>query len=478
MTESPHAALETAFDRTREELGIPTRFPREVLAEAEGATRRRAETGEGREDRTALPFLTIDPPGSRDLDQALFIERDDAGYRVWYAIADVGFFVDRGSLLEEEAWRRGLTAYAPDERHPLYPEALSQGAASLLPGQRCPSVLFRLELDAEGRLSGGGVERALVESRAQLTYEEAQAGADRGGDGGAEGAETLPLLAEVGRLREEREAERGGVSLRLRSQRVQAHAARRLGYQVVYEEPLPAEGWNAQISLLAGHAAALRMLEAGVGLLRTLAPGTREDLDRFRVAARALGFSWPEGLSYPDFLRAVDPAHSHAEALLWQARRVMRGADYVAFRGEAPRHREHSALAMPYAHCTAPLRRLADRYVLDLLLTLSAGGRPTEAEWETLAALPKAMETAAQRTAKLERRVVDLAEAWSLRKRVGERFTAVVLAGGSEQVEVQIEEPPVRAKGASAKPLETGARVEVRLSGVDLEHGTLELAVV
>ncbi|HEV3052212.1 MAG TPA: ribonuclease catalytic domain-containing protein, partial [Longimicrobium sp.] len=164
-------AVERALDAAREELGIRCGFPAEVLAEAEAAAKRVATAGADREDRRDLPLVTIDPPGSRDLDQALYIRQEsDGGFRLFYAIADVGFFVDRGGGLEAEAWKRGLTVYGPDRKEPLYPPVLSQGAGSLLPAEDRPAILFEFGVDGAGELRSTHVRRALVRSRAQLTY--------------------------------------------------------------------------------------------------------------------------------------------------------------------------------------------------------------------------------------------------------------------------------------------------------------------
>src|SRR5829696_6401600 len=101
-------AVERALDAARTELGIRCGFPPEVQAEADAAARRVATADGGREDRRDLPLVTVDPPGSRDLDQALFIRaQPGGGFTLFYAIADVGFFVDRGGALEAEAWLRG-----------------------------------------------------------------------------------------------------------------------------------------------------------------------------------------------------------------------------------------------------------------------------------------------------------------------------------------------------------------------------------
>lgn len=472
--------IEAGFRELREELGIRHGFPDAVLREAQAAAQRGPEAwgGPGRDLRD-LPWVTIDPPGSRDLDQALCIEEREAGFRVWYAIADVAAFVERGSAVEEEAWLRGLTFYAPDHREPLYPPVLSQGAASLLPDGDRPAVVFCLELDASGALISAAVERARVRSRAQLTYAEVLRQVTEGGlFDGEPFAPTLTLLRTVGELRRERERERGGVSLPIRDLHVQQRSALRLGYELVYEDPNAAEEWNAQISLLAGHAAALRMLRAGRGLLRVTAPAGEGEIERFRVAALTLGFDWPEGTTYADFIHGLDPAHPHIEPVVWQARRLMRGADYVAFDGEPPENPRHSALAMPYAHCTAPLRRLADRYVLELLVALESGGR---GEMEPLRELPPVMDEAERRTSRLERRVVDIAEAWALRERVGEVLDAVVLDVRSEWVEAQLPEPPVRARVAlrdGAPPLEPGGRIRVRVEEAVPEEGRVELGMV
>ena len=477
---SDRASIEEAFQRIRAELEIRGEFPAEVVRAAEEsvAGARWAEEGD-RVDEEGVPFVTIDPAGSRDLDQALHIERRGDGFRVRYAIADVACFVPRGGEVEKEAWLRGLTYYSPDRRDPLYPAAISQEAGSLLPDVVRPAVLSTLELDARGELVSTTVRRARVRSRAQLAYPEALEHIE-GGERfeGEPFSESLLLLREVGELRLALERERGGVSLPIVDQHVSQRTALRLGYELVYEEPSLAEEWNAQISLLAGHAAAERMLAGGVGLLRTAPPPGRNDVSKLRIAAAALGLDWPEGTSYAEFMYGLPTEHPLLPIVVWQARHLMRGADYVSFDGEPPEHREHAALAMVYAHATAPLRRLGDRYVLDLLVQLESGGAPSPAERETLALLPKVMDEAERRTGQLERRVVDVAEAWELRDRVGALLPAVVLDVHREWVEVQVAEPPVRTRVPRAGldgEIALGAGVQVRVAEVSVEEGKVEL---
>jgi len=261
------------LDALRSELEVPGEFSAQSLAEAQaGAQHPRLPAL----DRTDLPMVTIDPPGSRDLDQAVHLERTASGFRVSYAIADVAAFVTPGGALDRELVSRGVTLYAPDARVPLHPPVLGEDAASLLPDQLRPALLWSLDLDASGELVGTDVRRALVRSTARLDYAGVQAALDAG-----RGGELLELLREVGRLREQRAADRGAVDLGTPTQEVALDDRGRPC--LTWRAPLPVEGWNAQISLLTGMAAARLMLGAGVGLLRTLPP-----MDEQAVAAQAL----------------------------------------------------------------------------------------------------------------------------------------------------------------------------------------------
>ncbi|OWY62445.1 ribonuclease II, partial [cyanobacterium TDX16] len=141
--------VRTGLRRIREELDVPGPHPPEAVAEAEQAAR--SWTRDGREDRTEIPFVTIDPPESRDLDQAVHLSRRrGGGYRVHYAIADLGAFVQPGGALDQAVHQRGVTFYSPDERANLHPPVLGEGAASLLPDEDRPAVLWTIDLDADG----------------------------------------------------------------------------------------------------------------------------------------------------------------------------------------------------------------------------------------------------------------------------------------------------------------------------------------
>jgi VacB/RNase II family 3'-5' exoribonuclease len=445
------------WQELRSELGLPVAFPSDALAEAEAAA---AAPRLPELDRTDLPLVTIDPEGSRDLDQAVAIEhRARGGYRVHYAIADVAAFVQPGGALDAEAHRRGVTVYAPDRNVPLHPDVLGTGAASLLADQIRPGLLWTLDLDADGELVATDVRRAQVRSRRQLSYPEVQGLLDTSG-----AEDSLTLLREVGRLRQARAAARGAVHLSTPEQQVVDGPDGRP--RLVFRAQLPAEGWNAEISLLTGVAAARLMLAAGVGLLRTLPPPDPREVESVRRSALALGLPWPERARYAEVISALDPERPEAAAVLTFAARLLRGAAYTAFDGAPPEQPVHSAVAAPYAHCTAPLRRLADRHVGEVCLALAAGREVPEWARAALPALPAEMAGAGRRAQAVERAVVDLAEAVVLAPRVGEAVDAVVVESGDTLGVVQIRDPAVRAR-CEGGGLPLGHHLRVRLAAVD-----------
>jgi exoribonuclease R len=450
------------FAAIRDELGVVEDFPADVLAEA------RRAAGAPRlpdEDGTGLPLVTLDPPGSRDLDQAVHLAARGDGFRVSYAIADVGAFVTPGGALDAEARRRGQTIYSPDRRTPLHPPVLGEGAASLLADQERPAVLWTIDLDAAGEVTAVDVRRARVRSRAQLDYASVQARADAGTL-----PEPLALLPRVGRLLEQQAAGRGAIELGTPEQEVTAGPDG--GWTLVLRGDLPVEGWNAQISLLTGRCAARLMLDGGVGLLRTLPPAPAADVDRLRTVARALGVPWPDGAAPGAVVGALDPAVPRDAAFLQEAARLLRGAGYTPFDGTPPAEPGHAGIGAPYAHVTAPLRRLVDRFGSEVCLALAAGRAPDDGIRAALPSLPAAMNASDRRARDVERAVVDATEAWLLRDRVGEVFPAVVVDAGDDTATVVLDGLAVRGRcdGAALAP---GSRVDVVLTEADVPSRTV-----
>ncbi|HMM49222.1 MAG TPA: RNB domain-containing ribonuclease [Miltoncostaeaceae bacterium] len=443
-------------------------FPAPVAAAAVTAARRgpRADLG-GRADHRDMPFVSIDPAGARDLDQALHLSRAGDGFTVRYAIADVAAFVHPGDAVDREACARGETLYGADGNLPLHPPALSEGAASLLEGQDRPAILWTLTIDCDGELHDVALERTLVRNRVQLSYEQAQ---ERivAGEAAGEGQEGgLGLLPDIGECLLAAEARRGGVSLPQSEQVVRVRDGR---WSLAFRRLLAVERWNAQLSLLCGMAAARLMVAGGIGVLRTLPAPAPEAIARLRRTARALGVVWPAETTYPQMVHTLDPSRPAHAAMVAAASHLLRGSGYTAFLDGAPAQAEHAGLATHYAHVTAPLRRLVDRHGLEVCLAL-VGRRPVP-EWvrARLEELPQLMRASGRRAGAYESAVINLVEAAVLEPHVGERFRGVVVdrdARRPHRGEAVIAEPAVSARVDGDDDLPLGSEQELLLSEAD-----------
>jgi len=446
------------LDAIRTELEVPGPFPPEVLSAADrSASAPRLPD----HDATDLPLVTIDPPGSRDLDQAVAIEPGaDGGWRVRYAIADVAAWVAPGDPVDVEARRRTQTYYAPDVRTPLHPPVLGEAAASLLPDGPRPAALWTIDVAPDGTTTAVDLRRAMVRSRAQLTYAQVQADLDAGRAPvaiAAFGALGEALLADARR--------RDAIELGLPEQEVERGPDG--AWSVSYRADLAVERWNAQVSLLTGRAAASLMTEAGIGLLRTLPQPDPQTFPRLQRAAANLGVDWPDGAHPGDVLAALDTSTPCHAAFADLAAELLRGAAYTAFDGARPADPGHAGVGAPYAHVTAPLRRLADRFATEVCLATVAGSDIPAWAREALPTLPPVMVEGDKRARQLDRAVVDATESLVLAGRVGEVFAASVVETGDRFGTVVLDDPAVRGR-CDTRDLPLGAEIHVRCTEADV----------
>jgi len=456
------AQLEPRFAEIRAQEGIHEERSAGVVAElAHGGHDAEPAHIEGeRADLTGLPFVTIDPEGSTDLDQALLIVADGDGWRVRYAIADVAAHVTPGGAIDTEAWARVETTYCPDTRIGLHAPEMSEGYASLLQGQRTKAVVWDLGVDAEGELQTIDVRRAWVRSARQYSYEQLTTAPPQ------DAAELLANLKSLGDARRSALARAGAVSLPKPSQEVV-----RKGDQLTLEfrAGRPIEDDNAQVSLLTGSAAARLMLEAGVGVLRTMPPASEASLQRLRLQAAALGVDWAPDESYAHVLTTLDVESPRGAAFLTAAVSLFRGAAWqpfdVAAGVPAPDPVTHGALAAPYAHVTAPLRRLVDRYGTEVCLAHVAGRKVPEWAATALPGLGTAMEVGVKRGNRIDKACVDAVESAVLAPHVGEMFEGV----GLDSNTVQLSAPAVVARCSGT--VTVGRRQRVTLVSADAATG-------
>ncbi|MBC6794214.1 RNB domain-containing ribonuclease [Corynebacterium sp. LK28] len=455
-------AAELNFRTIAEEFELPEHFPEDVHAEALHATDRYADQ---RRDLLDVPFVTIDPAGSMDLDQAVNIQDADgaggvgaaggagggadpaggaARWRVRYAIADVAAFVDPAGALMAESLQRGQTMYLPDEPTRLHPAELSEGSASLLPDQTRPAVVWDILLHADGEVAECTVYRALIRSVKRFDYTEVEADMKRGTLHPA-----IAQLPEVGRARQSSDLRRKAINLRLPSisvERTESDDGTER-YVLDIDERLEMNDFNSELSLLAGMCAGEMMVRAGVGILRTLPPAGDKEIAAFDNGARALGFD-RSGRSIGELLADIDASTPRGMALMRDAQTLLRGAGYQHFGlvGEDADAEPsiHAGIGGHYAHVTAPLRRLVDRFATEVCLAI-ANSQPIP-EWVTanVDQVLSTMKSSGQTASAVDRACLNLTEAVVLQPWVGQNFNATVLhSDGADKAKILVEQPPI-----------------------------------
>ena len=454
----PTNALGRGLEAIRRQFQVPDGFPPAVLEAAEQAA---ARIPSQHADRTDIPFVTLDPASSTDLDQAFWIEQSGSDLLLHYAIADVGWFVDDGGPIDIEAWTRGTTYYLPDGKAGLYPPVLSEGAASLLPDGPRPAIIFTVRVGPDGNVKLDGAERALVQSRAKLAY-------DLVSD-----EELPPGFAELAKRIEGAEARRGAARVDPPEQEVVANGDGR--YRLLFRPMAKAEQRNAALSLATNLAIADALLAHHTGLFRIMGEPDKRSIKRLRHTAKALGLDWPKPMSLDELERSLDPADPKHASFMLAIRRAGAPAGYTPYRdGVVP---WHSAMAATYVHATAPLRRLADRYVVEGVLAIANGRAVPEEVVEAFPKLPEIMDRADARSNQIERAAIDLAETVVLHGREGKTFEAVVTDLDERRARIQLCKLPVIARVA-ANGAETGDRVEVRLVSADPDRRELRFEQV
>lgn len=454
----PTHALARGLDAIRTQYKVPPAFPDAVLAAAAEAAKRQASE---HVDRTDMNFVTLDPASSTDLDQAFAIERAGDDLLLHYAIADVAWFVDDGGIIDAEAWTRGETLYLPDGKAPLYPTILSQGAASLLPDSPRPAVVFAVRVAPDGAVALDGAERAIIRSRAKLAYDSVR-------------AEDLPPgFTELATRIQAAESRRGAARVDPPEQEVDAVGKH--DFELRFRPRLESEDRNAALSLATNLAIADALLAHHIGLFRVMAAPDAHAIGRLRFTARALGLAWPDAETletYQPSLRADDPREA---AFMLAIRRAGSGASYAPYRPDVVPW--HAAMAATYAHATAPLRRLADRYVVRAALAIANGKGVPDTVTQAFSALPAVMARADSQAAQIDRAVIDLAETVLLRGSEGRTLAAIVTDVDDRGARIQLRDQPIVAR-VNALSVQPGDAIDVRLTAVDTDRRVVTFAPV
>ncbi|MCP5074992.1 MAG: ribonuclease R [Rhodobacteraceae bacterium] len=412
------------------EHGIPDHFPDDVITEAEAA--KPVAIGK-RKDLRHLPLFTIDPSDARDHDDAICAVPDDdpkndGGFIVWVAIADVAHYVRPGGQLDREAKKRGNSSYFPDRVVPMLPDALSGDLCSLHEGVDRACVAVRIVLNAAGRKLGHEFHRAMMRSPASLSYEQAQAAAD-----GSYDEITEPLAVPIADLfaayacATKARNERQPLHLDLPERKILLSEQGEV-LSVAFRDRFDAHKLVEEFMVTANVCAA-ETLEAKKQrlLYRVHEEPSPEKLDSLRETAQAAGLTLAKGqvLKTLHLNKLLDAAAGteDSEVINMTVLRSMTQAYY------APENFGHFGLNLSrYAHFTSPIRRYADLIVHRALVSAHGWGDDglTPEDIEALADTGDWISQTERRSMLAERDTTDRYLASYLSERVGNEFSGRV----------------------------------------------------
>ncbi|GAA6762360.1 MULTISPECIES: ribonuclease R [Thermus] len=420
-------APETETEAVIAKYGLRAEFPEEVLKEAEAIPLEIPEKElQRRQDFRALRVFTIDGVDAKDFDDAIHIERLPRGYRVGVHIADVSYYVQEGSPLDQEAFLRGTSVYLPGRVLPMLPERLSNGVCSLKPGEDRLTLSVLLDLTEDLEVQRVRFAEGVIRSVARLTYTEVEAFAEGFGlpEAHAFLAEDLRLLLDLtGRLRAKRLAA-GALDFNFPEVKVEVEGGTL--HLIPQAEPR-ARSLIEELMLLANQKVAEYLVKRGLpGLFRVHEEPLEEAYGKLRLALARLGYTLPEEVSPRALQKVLLKAKGRPEEPV-VANLVLRSLRLARYAAE---NLGHFGLSMEhYLHFTSPIRRYPDLVVHRVLrAALRRTLTPAKkARW--LETFPGIAEHASERERKAEAAERELTKYYMAKwaeLHVGERFTGKV----------------------------------------------------
>lgn len=375
---------------------LPSVFSSTALAEAEAASE--PVLTPGREDLRNIPLVTIDGEDARDFDDAVFAEADtnpknEGGFHIIVAIADVAHYVAEHSALDGDAFARGNSAYFPDHVIPMLPERLSNGLCSLKPDEDRYCIAVHIWIDTHGSMREYRFTRAIMRSRARLTYEQAANSTKIIADPTV--AALVNLLFEAYRALANERDSRQALEINMPEYKVYFDAQGNVD-RIAPRQQLESHRLIEAYMVAANVAAADFLIKnRAPGIYRIHEPPSEDKIEALRIFLGASGYSFPKG--------SISTAHLNRllrKAALGPNAAIING---MVLRSQMQAYYEnknfgHFGLSLKYyCHFTSPIRRYADLIVhrsLIGLLELNAPYRPTQNLKEVAAYISETERTA------------------------------------------------------------------------------------
>lgn len=411
------------------EAGLHEKFLEKVINETKNLKVPPLKSGKyEREDLRSIPLVTIDGADARDFDDAVFAEKTKDGFHLIVAIADVAHYVQTGSALDNEAYRRGNSTYFPDRVVPMLPEALSNDLCSLRPNEDRACMAFHLWINHQGELIKQQIVRGLMRSQARLIYEQVQAAKD-----GVIDDLTAPLMKDVIEplyeayaILDKARQKRGALDLDLPERQILIDDKGKMN-GVKVRARLDAHKLIEEFMILANVAAA-QALEAKKApcVYRVHDRPSSEKLDMAREFLNSFGMNLPSGIAKPAQINHILKKAAETEYSKLISTVVLRTQSQAIY---SPDNIGHFGLALrKYGHFTSPIRRYADLLVHRSLIRAYRLGEDglSDEEAVTLEERANHISTTERTSSDAERSAVDRFTAAWMSERIGAEFSGTI----------------------------------------------------
>lgn len=410
-------------------FNLPTVFPQPVVKACEKLPAQvTPQSKRNREDLTNLSFVTIDGEDAKDFDDAVYCESHANGWRLWVAIADVSHYVKPNTPLDKEAKLRGNSTYFPEAVIPMLPEALSNDLCSLRPLEDRLTVVCQMSINLEGKVTRSVFKRAVINSKARLTY--TKVAAIYAGDNALikEYARQLPslkALLEVYEALSKQRKQRGALDLDTIESKIVFDSkgkiekivpvVRNVAHKVIEE------------CMLATNVCAAKLIlrHKRPGLYRVHDTPPTEKLKQLRAFIHELGLSLngkdkPEPADIAQLLTEVKarPDRHLIETV------ILRSLSQAQYR---PQNVGHFGLAYPhYVHFTSPIRRFPDLVIHRIILDILEGNSKVTYDFESLEKMGTHLSQTERRSDEATRDAVYALKCHYMQDKIGEIYEGVI----------------------------------------------------
>ena len=410
--------------------GFEIEFPSDVIKELNDIPDEVTEIEEGRLDLTDKVIFTIDGRDTKDIDDAISIEKTGELWRLGVHIADVSHYVKCGSALDAEAKKRGTSVYLTDRVIPMLPPKLSNGICSLNEGVRRNAMSVFMDIDRNGRVVGYSFAKSVIKSRKKATYDDIYAIISGEADEviTEEYAEIMPSVYELYELFKALKSaseKRGNIDFDMPEAKVILDEDGGVS-DIVLRERNEAHMMIEEFMVTANSTVAEHMTRANLpSIYRVHEAPDGEKLDAFKNFVMTLGIKPPVGNITPLKLQAfLDNIKDRKEfpVVSQVALRSMQKAEYSA------ENLGHYGLALSYyTHFTSPIRRYPDLVFHRSLKAAIESDRKMmsyiKKHNKDDAVTSSEREIAAERC---ERDVDDIKKAQWMEKHIGEEFDGII----------------------------------------------------